>query len=127
MKTILLLFLIATNFVFADQISKYKLEGSCHGIDHCVNCHEGKSKLFYICDQCEPGYGVDTKVVSSDLCVYCNSVIPNCVECSSPYLTEVWSCTRCQDGYELVIVPQHNDICIKTGSHLEEKLKFLGI
>jgi len=126
MRNLLLLCIIITlSSVLADLISIDKLEGSCHGIEHCVNCHEGKTKLFYVCDECEPGYGVDTKMVSSDLCVYCNSIIPNCVECSSPYLTEVWSCTKCKDGYELVIVPQHNDICIKTGTNSEDKLKFL--
>ena len=64
---------------------------SCQGIDHCVSCHRGHSHIWYVCESCESGYGVDTKYTSSDICIWCDSAIPNCIACSNPI--DAWNCS----------------------------------
>ena len=124
MKSLLIkitFFLIMTSLVINQQNS------SCHGIDHCTTCHAGLSRIFYVCDECDPQYGIDRKNFSSDLCVFCDSVIPHCVECSSPYITEIWSCGKCADGYKLYIMQSKDDMCLKIEQHDDvlDEVKFL--
>jgi hypothetical protein len=89
---------------------KDKLTYNCpKEINHCQSCHKG---FFYIvCDQCDNGYGVNTKHSASDTCEYCPSVIDHCIECKNPIAA--WSCTQCEDGYKIQINPGKDDICVK--------------
>jgi hypothetical protein len=98
------------------------VRSNCHGIDHCISCHRGDTYIFWVCDQCDQGYGVNTKYDSSDTCIYCDSVIANCLECSNP--EDAWSCGKCAEGYELVVVPFKDDRCIKRS--LNKNLSFLN-
>ena len=109
---IFLIFLISLAF----SIETSDLNSSCSGIDHCITCHRGNTYVFWVCDQCDPTYGIDTKYDSSDLCIYCDSVIPHCVECSNP--EDAWGCNKCEDGYKLIIVPFQDDVCAKESGSL---------
>ena len=104
MRTLLPLFLLFL-------LSPFSFSSSCNGIDHCITCHRGNTYIFWVCDQCDPQYGIDTKYDSSDVCIYCDSVIPHCLECSNK--VDAWSCGRCVQGYQLVVVPLQNDLCVK--------------
>jgi hypothetical protein len=84
------------------------IKSSCFGMNHCASCHKGY--IFYVCEGCDEGYGVNTKYFSNDECVYCQSVIPHCEECSNPI--DAWNCSKCEDGYKLVKVSLHDDICV---------------
>ena len=86
-----------------------EVNSSCSGIDHCLTCHSGN--IWYVCDQCDPNYGVDTKYDGSDLCIYCDSAIPHCLECSNP--EDAWNCGQCAPGYRLVTIQFQNDMCVQ--------------
>jgi len=120
--SILCLSLVFLNIINCKDNDK-DINSSCHGIDHCVNCHKGHTLIFWVCDQCDAGYGIDTKYDSDDLCAYCSSVVPHCLECSNPI--NAWSCHKCEDGYQLVIIPLQDDRCIKSGNNNSTALEFL--
>lgn len=126
MKAFLLFFLALFTFSYAiaDETSTTSnLNSSCSGIDHCLTCHKGY--IWYVCDQCDSGYGVDTKYDSSDECIYCDSVIPHCVDCSNK--VDAWSCLQCAPGYRLVIVALHDDVCEQGTEEIatSEQIEFL--
>lgn len=105
MRNLLLCFISFIILIISSYTSSPNLSSSCSGIDHCVTCHKGN--IWYVCDQCDAGYGIDTKYDSSDECIYCDSVIPHCVDCSNK--VDAWSCNQCAPGYKLVIVPLQDD------------------
>jgi hypothetical protein len=117
-KLLILFFLVAFTLAIDENLTS-----SCSGIDHCVTCHSGY--IFYVCDQCDSGYGVDTKYDGSDLCIFCDSVIPHCLECSNP--EDAWNCGKCAPGYKLVTIQFQDDMCVQeSSSGIEEGSQFLA-
>lgn len=116
---ILSVFLLSFAFSIPTETTTDGVETSCSGIEHCVTCHRGTSYIFYVCDQCDPGYGVDTKYDSSDECIYCDSVIPHCVDCDNK--VDAWSCHQCADGYKLIVIPFQDDVCSKEGQEIQKE------
>ncbi len=113
-KTCGILFLLVlgsfhSKLINLEESTSNSIKDSDCRIFNCIECHKGF--MGQACDKCLDTWGVEKKAVGDDLCVDCNSVMPNCTNCSN--LRIWWNCLACKEGYRANQDQFGNDSCIK--------------